>query len=204
MISMLPPLTRPSAKKDREQVQRFAERAGFKLKRRIRSEAVYESPPFEQKTLQDIGIHCTKPWRVADLYLFQKVTKPTKRLLTKRPVKDVHWLTFRIHGVEIKLRDRNDAPVRKLRIRRLTECGETLGSVSRRYKGREHIDLWTSNNVAFSISRTAPIRDALSEAQKGRAPNVIEEIVSTAFKLDSTERSEVRKVLGVLAATPTS
>ena len=199
LISMLPRLTRPSAMKDRERVERSARLAGFALRRRCSLKAWYESPTFETKTLEDIGIFCPKPWRVADLYLFRKIRGANKPILTERS-RDARWLTFRVSGTEIKLRDRRDHSSTKLMVSRLAEQGTTLGSVSRRNKKREQIDLWTSHNIAFSISRIGPIREVLIQIEEGTAPEIATKSVGSLFRLAKEEQNELRNLLNIIAS----
>jgi hypothetical protein len=196
-LSMLPRLTRPSAERDRKQVEKFAARAGFRLRKKFGSEATYESPPFELQTLRELGILCSKPWRVADVYLFQKIRKPRTRLRTGRS-HESRWLTFRIDGIEVKLRDRPDTGHSELRINSVAGDGKTIGSVSRRDRKRAQIDLWTSTNVGFAISNMVPVKEVLMELESGRAPAEAIDRVCGMYHLNRQEWSELRRLLEVL------
>lgn len=205
ILSMLPSLTRPSAESDRADIETYAAEAGFILVNKLTAKAQYESPNFEFKTLADAGIFCDKKWRVGDFFVFRKA-KVTRRRIHHSLAKEPRWTTFHFDHFEIKLRQRRERARRKLRIVQLIHGGRTVGSVSRRDRIRSRIDLWTSENVAYSATRLEPIREALVRLDGRRSTEDVVREVAEMFDLDTVEKRELRKLLNALllefSATP--
>ena len=202
LLPILPRLTRPSAALDRRRLESFARVAGFTLHKKITRAVAYESPAFELNTLSELGINCKEPWRIADLYIFQKMRDSRHLLNVSRPKRDVRWKSCFVDGLEVKLRERTDAPDVPFRATRIARGGSTLGSVSRRDKRRARIDLWTADNIAFSISRSGPVEMFLKVAQSGRPLREIPELVARRYRLSANEVGDLRDVCRAMSSGP--
>ena len=172
LISVPPWLTRPSAIADRAAIMQFARKAGFDPVEIAPGALSYECPKFEQVALSMRGIHCGD-WRTGDLFVFRKIKEPRSSLKVFPPKDEPVWDEYRFGLLKVKLRHRPRVACGKLRIRPVSDEGPCLGTVSRRSPLRRRIDLWTSDNIAYSVTRLDIVKVALDRLQSGESPKTI-------------------------------
>ncbi len=191
MLSVLPWLTRPSAIKDRSDIIAFAIKAGFCLGEVVPGAVSYQTPKFEQIALSMQGVHCGN-WRVGDLFVFRKVAETTLPNVPC-PKDEPTWDEYRFGDIKVKLRRRVRTESGRLVVQSVSEEGPYLRTVSRRSPLRRKIDLWTSDNVAYSVSRPDIVRASLNMLQSGKDPKVVVEAVGSS--LSPSEKSMLLKLL---------
>jgi len=194
LISVPAWLTRPSVIKDRADIVTFAIQAGFDLCEVSPNSLTYESPIFEQIALATQGIFCDN-WRAGDLFVFRKVGEPLSNLKVAYPKDEPKWDEYRFNRLKVKLRQRTIINKNKLGIRPLSDKGSYLGTVSRRSPLRSCIDLWTSDNVAYSVDRIDVVKLALDKLIGGESPNDIAAVIKEREGLSNTETIALRKLL---------
>jgi hypothetical protein len=201
MLSVLPWLTRPEAVRDRAAVLSFAIEAGFDL-RDCRSGAIgYESPRFEQEALATHGIKC-HDWRFGDLYWFRKAADPPPTLaLHPRSQVDYEWDTFEVGTQQIKLKHGLGLERGTFTCRPVAKAGSVFDSVSRRAPSRSRIDLWTSGNLAYTVTGAAVLRSVLLELQGGSTVADALEQCACEFTLTLNETATLQKLLRELVTS---
>lgn len=174
LLSVPPWLTRPSAITDRAEIIEFAAKAGFDLIEIAPGVLSYQCPKFEQITLSMQGIYCSD-WRQGDLFVFRKIKEAQSSLKVSYPKDEPTWDEYRFGLLKVKLRHRTHIDSGKLRIKPVSNEGPYLGTVSRRSPLRHLIDLWTSDNIAYSVTRLDIVKVALDRLQSGESPKAIVE-----------------------------
>lgn len=168
LVSLLPANAKPAALDERWMILATAQKLGWHLRSLDDGGVGYQTPSFEQASLHQTHVEMSENWRVGDLALFEKVFHPSVESLqavvtaARSQTGDQHeWAETFIGRYKIKLRgpfqDYHDKP-ELLSI----EPGDILPTVSRRYKGRESIDLWLWNNQVFAVRGKAAFLAALS------------------------------------------
>jgi hypothetical protein len=195
LLSVLPWLTRPSAVADRADVLAFARECGLDLAEVAAGNLLYESPKFERVALAMHNIYCGD-WRAGDLFVFRKVDQRSPMLDAPRPDDEPAWDEYRIGSRKIKLRLRPDARPSGFRIEPAWGTGRYFGSVSRRSPFRARIDLWTSDNLAYSVEGLETLRYALARLAAGDSRDSIAREASRAYSLTSKEASVLDRLLG--------
>lgn len=185
-ISVLPWLTRPSAIEDRAEILRFAAQAGFDLVEVVPNLLTYESPKFERIALALKGLDCGN-WRAGDLFVFRRINEPAPSIAVERPKDEPEWDEYRLGRRKVKLRRRPEEYGTRFGFRPADEDGRTFGDVSRRSLFRPRIDLWTSDNLAYSVDRLEILRQALKRLQWGEAPYTIAEDLGINYALSVEE-----------------
>jgi hypothetical protein len=193
LLSMLPWLTRPSAVSDRGRVMEYCRRAGFDLVECCDACLGYETPPFECASLHAEGLDCEQ-WRLGDLYSFRKVGQPEGGLQVSRPVAEPRWRTFELGELIVKLRERTDQANVFSFETVVSGRGAVLNSVSRRAPERSHIDLWTSDNRAYSLSRLDVVGYALSKLREQPLEEALQS-VRVKFNLSTQEQGSLSALL---------
>ena len=150
----------------------------------------YEVPRFERATLNALSIHCG-PWRRGDLLELRKVFAVSPGRSSEAPTEK--WQTFVFGRNQVKLRDREG---------KLTgfsahaiDGQHTLLSVSRRFPHRHQIDVWNSDNVAYSVSNLEPLRIALAALEQKKSLDQAIMEASTAVSLNAIETQQLTLVL---------
>lgn len=172
LLSVPPWLTRPSAIADRAEIVRFATKAGFDLSESAPGVLSYQCPKFEQIALSIQGIYCGN-WRQGDLFVFRKINEAPTSLKVAHPRDEPIWDEYRFGLLKVKLRHRTKIDSGELKIKPVSNEGPYLGTVSRRSPLRHRIDLWTSDNIAYSVTRLDIVKDALVRLQSGDSPKAI-------------------------------
>jgi hypothetical protein len=195
LLSALPWLTRPNADADRAGMLEFAMRAGFDLAEVAPGVLGYQSPKFEQAALSMKGIHCGE-WRTGDLYVFRRVRQADPSLTASRPDDEPEWDEYVLSHRKVKLRRRSDRGGQRFSVRPAAKEGPVLAEVSRRSTVRRKIDLWTSDNVAYSIRGLRVARKALAKLEAGESPSGI---AAGLVKVGVISAQEATVLTGLLA-----
>lgn len=180
-LSVLPRLTRPDAEEARQTILRYAAERGFGITNILPSALTYISPPFEEAALKSEGLTLGH-WRTADLFEIEK--KVEIQSATRELREPDTWQNFLLGKVQVRLlATRSDC--------RFKLCSDPenwrLRSVSRRSPARMKINVWTSRNLALTVSDTRPLTSALQLLHAGST--VLEAVAqaSTKHKLDRAE-----------------
>ncbi|WP_322354277.1 ASCH domain-containing protein [Dehalococcoides sp.] len=192
LISVPQWLTRPSAVTDRMEIIKFATDAGFDLVESAPGILSYQTPKFEQIDLAMQGIHCGN-WRQGDLFVFRKINKSRASLKVSPPKDEPTWDEYRFGLLKIKLRHRTNHDSGELKIVPVSSGGIFLGTVSRRSPLRRLIDLWTSDNIAYSVTRLDIVKAAMDRLIDGDSPKAI--VDSQAPQLSTREHNILLKLL---------
>ncbi len=193
VLSVLQRLTRPSAISDRAEIVRFGAGVGFDLWEVAAGAISYSTPRFEQASLASQGINCL-PWRKADRYMFRKVSEPDPDVKLSETQEMADWVDFEIGRARIKVKKREDC-ASTFSYRPVSDEGPVLPSVSARAGYRSKIDVWTSDNCAYAVSRIALVLESLSFLQQGGTPGVAVERVRETSELSRGEAEELVRFL---------
>jgi hypothetical protein len=188
-LSVLPRLTRPGAEETRQTILSYAAARGFEIFSVIPTALTYVSPTFEKAALKSEGL-VLGHWRTADLLeLEKKVEIHTSPRRLREP--DT-WQNFLLGRVQVRLLPtRSDAGFKS--------CSDPqswrLRSVSRRSPARTTINVWTSRNLAFTVSDTQPLSSALQLLQAGSTvPEAVAQ-TSTKHQLNKSESQQLTRII---------
>jgi hypothetical protein len=194
LLSMLPWLTRPSALRDRTEILRFTNKAGFQLIEVLPEFLHYETPYFEKVALHQHGIDCGA-WRKADLFLFVKV-QPLQICASHIPKpKHEEWDDFRFGNRKIKLKRTKHDSSGAFSYRPVAGESPVLRTVSRRWPHRSLIDVWTSDNEAYVIHGLGILRAALELMQQAVSVRRTVSLVATRFSMSSKGSKNLSELL---------
>lgn len=150
-LSVLPPLTRPSARQDRRDIQALAVERGFVLRKKSIGWLGYKTPHFESKALTVSRMNLGT-WRLGELWIFQTEKPCFSSVGESLPSPTATWLEFRILNKKVHVREELEVTGLPFDYWPTSAAGKVFPSVSRRTSIREQITVWTSDNVAFSLS----------------------------------------------------
>jgi len=198
LISVLPPLTRPSAESDRSVILGFAQERGFDLLCAEPGLLGYLSPPFEVASLKSEGI-VMPVWRSGDLYTFVLARREQSDHEVKSPGDEEGWHTFTIGRTVVKVKS-NDIPSEKsFDFNNVSEMNDfRLRSVSRRSPARATINLWTSRNLALNLSRPDIACAVLRLLAQGYSDEDAATKLREAEQLSLSEFNKLRDLLALL------
>jgi len=191
-LSVLPRLTRPGAEETRQAILTYAGTRGFEITNIIPSALTYVSPPFEEAALRSEGL-VLGHWRTADLFELEKKLEvhTSKRELQEPDT----WQNFLLGRVQVRVLPTQSDAGFKL-------CSDPenwrLRSVSRRSPARTTINVWTSRNLALTVSDTRPLRSALQLLQAGMEVSEAIARTSTKHQLDKSESQQLREIIGAI------
>lgn len=185
-FSVPPWLTRPGALEDRRTIVKFATLAGFDLIESAPGILSYQSPKFERIALASQRMQCAD-WRKGDLFVFRKVKSARRSLRVATPADEPTWDEYRFGLLKVKLRHSGKNQVGELRIRPVSSEGSFLPTVSRRSPLRHMIDLWTSDNEAYSVTRLDIVKSALERLQAGEGIETIRRDLRVQAAADEVE-----------------
>ncbi len=147
-----PMLTRESIIAEREDINIYISKLGFK---ELQFESLcveYYTPPFEQNVFKSNGINnypiC---WRRGDFFITHRSEKKSiNNSATGIIIRNGGWTEKSIGNVRFKLRQSTFSEDEEFNIRldSLYE-NDIYPSVSRRFKGHERINVWTSGNRVY-------------------------------------------------------
>lgn len=182
LVSLLPPNTRPGAITDRGEIFNIAHRLGLHILSMESGSIRYETPTFEHASLHSASIDIQKNWRVGDLVTFGKIDHPSRETIkevlssaTSMMVSTQKWTEVLLGRYKVKLRGPFDDYVDEPELLSIEE-NDTLPTVSRRYKGRESIDLWLWNNRVFAVRGKAAFLAALYVLAEKIIPDTLQRV----------------------------
>jgi hypothetical protein len=193
-LSVLPVLTRPSAVVDRADILQQATQAGFDLVRQEPGMLSYETPLFERQALSAQHLSCTD-WRLGDLWIFQKVRRNTPIQPQETPVGEPQWDEYRIGTKRIKVRLKTGREERLFAYRPADPTGNVFTQVSRRSPFRNQIDVWGSDNQAYTVDRPSILKQSLSELERAGSLESVVDILKKNKDVSSAECAELIALL---------
>jgi hypothetical protein len=198
LLSVLPPLTRPSAEDDRSAIVDFASDRGFDLIATEPSLLGYLSPPFELEALKSDGLNVSA-WRSGDLYTFGLSSRGVPRYKPEHAEQEHLWETFTIGRTVIKVKWDGAHLAGKFDFNNVSEMHDIrLRSVSRRSPVRSKINLWTSRNIALHVSRPDLTCAALQLLSEGHNSTDVARSLKEVEKLNPIEMDSLLHLLGIL------
>lgn len=148
ILMSIPPINiRPGIEAERSRIFNWATHGGLDLLSITPCGTRYISPPFEQNALRSSGVVVADDWRVGDLVRF-RVCHPEGLHITSFS-KECEWQDICLLNTRFRIANK---PAKKPGDPRLIAMGwpeDIFPSCSRRYPGRDEVDVWTSGNRAF-------------------------------------------------------
>ena len=133
----------------------------------------YATPEFEIAALRTMHIEAAVGWRAADLLVLQKFVDPgeasLRELLSRtaeQAADHTGWLEIIVGDRKIKIREPL-GEVEEFPALLSIEPDNVLPTVSRRYAGRQQIDLWCWDNRVYKVRGKAAFWAAL-QSRAGR------------------------------------
>ena len=162
LISVIPELTRPSAYQDREEIMLIAQQCGFELLKQYNNLLEYETPVFEQVAFATHGLLCTN-WRAGDLWILQKNRQVPISCVVSSLDPEPAWCEFRIGNRKIKVKQLiGQSEAAHFDYEPADPSGRYFTNTSRRSPLRNRIDVWTSDNLAYSVTQTSVLMQCLT------------------------------------------
>jgi hypothetical protein len=191
-LSVLPRLTRPGAEEMRQTIITYSASQGFEITNIIPSALTYVSPPFEKAALKSEGLVLGN-WRTADLFKLEK--RVEVHTSTRQLREPDAWQNFLLGRVQVRLLPTQSDTGFKV-------CSDPanwrLRSVSRRSPARATINVWTSRNLALTVSDTRPLTSALQLLQAGSKVAEAVAQTSTKHQLGKSQSHQLRKVIDAI------
>jgi len=199
LLSVLPRLTRPSAPRDRINVVEMASQVGFDLIE-VRPGALhYESPPFEVEALNAEKL-ALDDWRSGDIFCFSLRSHPLPQSDAQKPGEDETWLAFQLGTTIIKIKDEQRQESEPFDYGPVSPSGSfRLRSVSRRSPVRSKINLWSSRNLALTVSKPVALVEALEKLRTGHPLKSTLATTAYEYQLSNCEVDKLREVLELLS-----
>lgn len=191
IITLFPPLIRPSASEERERLLNLFAKIGNVYKLAYKVE--YETPIFEIETLKGLNLPILKNWRLGDLYSIH--VKNRSIPYPFRHPKEPDWNRYCINSQIIAIKEDPSDNYEKLEVKSIYEDGSyLLRSVSARETIREKIDFWTSRNRCLSIKGRKRLKKFLFELTEGTSPGYILNNLSK----DDDERDAINLIIALI------
>jgi hypothetical protein len=197
IISFMPINTRPNAISDRWKILCDAQALGLHLEKIEPNVMVYETPIFERMSLSVSNIPINSDWRKGDLVVFRKVNNLPIRTINDflesinyLKTDNSRWLEFLLGLFKIKLRGPFIDPEIEPSLVSI-EKQDILPTVSRRYQGREKVDLWLWDNRVFAVKGKAAFATALCELTKNPVPISFPIVDKTKKEIATTYLHEI-------------
>jgi len=157
VVSLLPMNTRPNVSQDRWEILDKAYRLGLGIQSIENDRVEYEIPEFELVSLRSAGIDTSVNWRRGDLVIFRKISHLPKEAILEVASsaysvgsEDLDWSEILLGKHKVKLRGPFDDYLTPPELISIEE-NDILPTVSRRYKGRESVDIWFWDNRVFGL-----------------------------------------------------
>ncbi|GGG59548.1 hypothetical protein [Hymenobacter glacieicola] len=174
-LSVLPELTRPGAKAERMLLLEAAAEAGMVLTDQVVGALSYETPGFEQQSLNASGLYCHN-WRRGDLWTFQK--RLCNGLMGSVAIDEPQWVEYRVGRKRIKVKPSSPAASTHFSYRAADPRGAILTQVSRRSPFRKDIDVWSSDNHAYTVSGLGVLHECLRMLEANCSiPQILKKLV---------------------------
>jgi hypothetical protein len=182
VVPLLPINTRPNAVEDRSEILSKAHDLGLVIQSIENARVEYKTPEFELVSLSSTGIGTCVNWRRGDLAIFRKVKNLSSEAILRiassaytADSEDAEWLEILLGKYKIKLRGPVDdylTPPELVSIER----DDILPTVSRRYKGREAVDMWLWDNRVFGVKGKASFWAALHILDRRSVPPTLAKV----------------------------
>jgi hypothetical protein len=197
-LSVLPPLTRPSAEDDRSAIVSFASQRGFDLIGTEPGLLGYLSPPFEQEALKTEGLN-VPAWRFGDLYTLVLSERKVPKYEPDCTEEEQFWRTFPVGPTVVKVKWDGTHLSETFAFKNVSEMNDIrLRSVSRRSPVRSRINLWTSRNIALHVSRPDLTCAALQLLVEGHHSEDVAKILKEVEHMSPAEFDQLRDLLAIL------
>lgn len=191
-ISFAPEPTRPTIKREYNQLLSFCSKSGLLLDEKKEKFILYETPLFEYNTYKHLGGFDGTPWRYGDL-LKLKGRNPNSKIKGKKILEKYIWKEVMIGKQRILVKQKTERNF-PFRIYSLYKDGSyILKSVSRRDPVRPKIDIWTSNNVVLGSDNTEVVFFLIKSMAKKLPLNKIIKEVKSRFYLDKNIEQNIEK-----------
>jgi hypothetical protein len=198
LLSVLPPLTRPSAEDDRSAIVSFALERGFDLVSTEPGLLGYLSPPFEREALKTEGL-TLRAWRFGDLYTFVLSERDVPKYKAESTEQEQLWRTFTVGPMVVKVKWDGTHFRDAFGFDNVSEMNDIrLRSVSRRSPLRSKINLWTSRNIALHVSRPDLACAALQLLVEGHNNEDVAKILKEVEHMSPPEFDRLRDLLAIL------
>ncbi|WP_439880933.1 hypothetical protein ACSX1A_17500 [Pontibacter sp. MBLB2868] len=196
-LSVLPELTRPSAKEDRARIIELASSMGLVFIDELEGELSYETPRFEYNSLIANGVFCAN-WRKGDLWVFKKENE-IDYFIKQWPVdENEQWVEFTIGNKKIKLREKKEMAFKAFEFYPADPKGFTFSFVSRRSPLRKMIDLWTSDNIALRIDNLPLVELYLKNLEKGCTISEVSSMLDQDINVSSYEKNRLLELIKII------
>lgn len=196
-VSVLPELTRPGATQDRVAIEKLAAAVGLHLVNQRTGQLVYQTPGFEQQALRARGLYC-RDWRRGDLWAFRKLATPIAYLPEEPIQDDAIWVEYRLGMTRIKAKPAPAEKAAQFTYRAADPSGPVLTQVSRRSPFRAAINVWTSANQAYVVTRMALLHAGLALLAAGQRGPAVLAALSSEYQLDEMEKLSLLALLAEL------
>jgi Probable N6-adenine methyltransferase len=160
LVVMFRKFTRPSAKRQRDQLIRQFESVGQLVAEEF--EVVYSTPPFEDEVLLRLELPRMPSWRAADVLKIQLHSKPDLAVFRPGLWPVNKWERFALGGQVIAVKD---VPNDNGPLRIVGDLPRELKSVSQRDPARELYNVWTSRSRAGVVTGTKRLASILSKPE---------------------------------------
>jgi len=193
-LSVLPVLTRPDASVDRAQILHLAATLGLELIAEEDAALFYETPLFEQQALSAQGLYCNN-WRSGDLWVFQKARQPLTETTVAGRIVEPEWREYRIGSRRIKVNTQPSNEGKVFSYRSADPEGSVFTQVSRRSPFRNLIDVWSSDNQAYTVTRSSVLDYYLNELEANDSLEHVSELIRKNHSVSQVERVELIALL---------
>lgn len=156
--------TRPGVSEELNAVVSFADSLGLVLLQNVPGAVPYLSPPFEQASLETVGLpDLPRDWRRGDLLVFRLASRRN----VGRPPCSIReeWDEFAFGAARLRVR-RSPPSTRDPRLLKLVPHN-ILPSVSSRLALRSRVDVWTTCNRVFACQDTPSLSKLLAVHREG-------------------------------------
>ncbi|GAA4506607.1 hypothetical protein GCM10023172_35990 [Hymenobacter ginsengisoli] len=193
-LSVLPELTRPGAKAERMVLLEEAAAVGMVLVNQVAGSVSYETPGFEQQSLNAYGLYCQN-WRRGDLWVFEKQQESNEGLVEPVTIDEPIWVEYRVGRKRIKVKPGNPVDMTPFSYRAADPSGTILTQVSRRSPFRKDIDVWSSDNYAYTVTGICVLHECFRQLE---ANHSIPQIVSTLVSQGLIHHKEQADLIALL------
>jgi len=199
LMSVLPRLTRPSAARDRFEVVESAARLGFDLIGIWAGALHYDSPAFEIEALRAEDL-VVGEWRTGDLFSFVMRSRAPRKDARRTKVKDTErWESIPLGKTTVKIKVEQSDSREPFDFKPASSTGSVkLRSVSRRSPARSRINLWTSRNVALTVTKPEMVAELLRKATSGGSASDALAVTAYEYQLSDKELDRLRLLMELL------
>lgn len=193
-LSVLPVLTRPGAEEDRTAILEVATALGLELIQQDAGDLSYETPGFEHQALLACGLYCGD-WRRGDLWIFRKQYEVVSDLSDGLIIEEPNWVEYRIGSKRIKLKLTSGSEAARFTYNPVDPRGAVMTHVSRRSPFRNKIDVWSSDNHAYSVTRISVLQVCLDQLAANWGFSEVVAVLGVHQGLDQEERKDLIALL---------